>query len=69
MEVIRDCKGHIACKGNATTGDVEALYKGHKTRTRLSVGEVFTVEREGVVTNVTRVSNTAFRVESHAHAA
>lgn len=69
MEVIRDCNGHIACKGNATTGDVESLYKGHKTRTRLSIGEVFTVEREGVITNVTRVSNTAFQVESHAQAA
>lgn len=69
MEVIRDCKGRVACKGDAATGDVESAYKGHKTRTRLSIGEVFTIERDDIITKVTRISTTAFRVESHARAA
>lgn len=69
VETIRDCKGRIACKGDAHTGVIEAVYKGHRTRTQLSIGEAFTVEREGIVTEVTRISSTAFRVESHASAA
>mgnify|MGYP000293688478 CR=1 FL=1 len=69
MEEIRDCKGRLACKGNAATGFVEAMYKGQKTRATLSIGDKFTIEREGVVTDVIRVSATAFKVESHACAA
>ncbi len=69
MDVIRDCKNRIACKGNAQTGDIETVYKGHKTRTRLPVGGVFTIERDDVITKITRISTTAFKVESHAHAA
>lgn len=64
MVEIRDCKDRLACKGNAETGLVEAMYKGQTTRTRLSLGEVFTIERDGVITNVTRISRTAFQVES-----
>lgn len=69
MEEIRDCKGRLACKGNAATGFVEAIYKGQKTRTTLPVGETFTIEREGVVIKVIRISTTAFKIESYACAA
>ena len=69
MEEIRDCKGRLACKGNSTTGFVETMYKGQKTRTTLPVGETFTIEREGIVTKVIRISPTAFKVESYACAA
>ena len=65
MQELRDCKGRIACMGNATTGLVECLYKGHRTRTRLDVGDNFTVEREGIETIITRVSDMAFAVDSH----
>lgn len=65
METFRDCKNRIACMGDATTGLVESLYKGVKTRTKLSVGAAFTVERDDVVTKITRISTTAFRVESY----
>jgi hypothetical protein len=51
--------------GDAATGLVESLYKGVKTRTELSVGAAFTVERDDVVTKITRISTTAFRVESY----
>ena len=65
METFRDCKNRIACMGDAATGLVEALYKGVKTRTELSVGAAFTVERDDVVTKITRISTTAFQVESY----
>ena len=65
METFRDCKNRIACKGDAATGLVESLYKGVKTRTELSVGAAFTVERDDVVTKITRISTTAFRAESY----
>lgn len=65
MQELRDCKGRIACMGNAATGLVECLYKGHRTRTRLDVGDKFTVEREGIETIITRVSDMAFAVDSH----
>ena len=65
METFRDCKNRIACKGDATTGLVESLYKGFEASTELSVGAAFTVKRDGVVTKITRISTTAFQVESY----
>lgn len=69
MEILRDCIGRIACKGDASTGLIETLYKGHKIRTKIPVGEKFIIEREDTVTTVTRVNTTAFHVESHRYAA
>ena len=51
--------------GNASTGFVECLYKGHKTRTHLNIGDNFIIEREGIETIITRVSDMAFAVDSH----
>lgn len=65
METFRDCKNRIACMGDAATGLVESLYKGCKTRTLLPIGAAFTVERDEVITKVTRISTTAFQVESY----
>lgn len=65
MEILRDCIGRIACKGDAATGLIETLYKGHKTRTKLPIGEKFVIEREGTVTTVTRINKNTFHVESH----
>lgn len=65
METFRDCKNRVACKGDAATGLVESLYKGCETSTQLPIGAVFTVKRDGVITKVTRVSATAFQVESY----
>ncbi len=64
MEDIRDFKGRLACKGDAGTGLIESVFKGCRTRTRLPFGEVFTVERDGIVTDVTRLNDHAFHVES-----
>ena len=69
MEILRDCNGRIACKGDAATGLIETLYKGHKTRTKIPIGEKFIIEREGTMTIITRINNTSFHVESHHFAA
>ncbi len=68
MEILRDCIGRIACKGDATTGLIEVLYKGHKIRTKIPIGEKFIIEREDTVTTVTR-NTTTFHVESYRSAA
>lgn len=65
METFRDCKNRIACKGDAATGMVESLYKGFEASAQLSIGAAFIVKRDGVVTKITRVSTTAFQVESY----
>lgn len=50
--------------GNPETGLVECLYKGNKTSAVLAVGETFTVERQDIVTIITRVATHDFKVES-----
>jgi len=69
VEILRDCIGRIACKGDAATGLVETLYKGHRTRTKIPIGEKFIIEREDTITTVTRINTMAFQVESHSHVA
>ena len=65
MVEVRDCSGRLACVVNEVTGVVESVYKGHRIKVRLAPGEAFTVEREGIVTSVTRVNPSAFAVESN----
>jgi len=69
MVEFLDCKGRLAATGNAKTGLVENHYKGQKTKARLQIGESLTIERENVITIITRISTTAFNVESHLLAA
>ena len=69
MVEFRDCKGRLAATDNAKTGLVENHYKGQKTKARLQIGESLTIERENVITIITRISTTAFNVESHLLAA
>lgn len=69
MEDIRDCRGRLVCKADAPTGIVEMQYKGLRTETRLSPGSMMIIEREGVVTTVTRTHQPSFSVESHDRAA
>lgn len=69
MEEIRDCLGRLACCGDASTGYVSSLYKGHRTTAYLAVGETFTVERDLTRTNVTRASATSFEIHRYKKAA
>jgi hypothetical protein len=65
MQDIKDCKGRLTCRGDALTGLVESLYKGQLTSTILSPGEVFTIERQGVITEVLRTGYNTFSVRSY----
>ncbi len=65
MILFRDCLGRLACKGDPVTGLVECVYKGNKTSTVLATGETFTVERQNVVTTVTKIAEHEFSVVSH----
>ncbi|MCI2105514.1 MAG: hypothetical protein LKK00_02165 [Intestinimonas sp.] len=69
MKKIRDCIGHLACCGDAKTGYITSLYKGHRTSTYLAVGETFTIERPDTKTEITRITDSTFRVVSHPIAA
>lgn len=64
MIPFHDCLGRLACMGNPETGLVECLYKGNKTSAVLAIGETFTVERQDIVTIITRVAAHDFKVES-----
>ncbi len=65
MVEVRDGKQRLACKYDAETGLIEALYKGYKASTRLAVGESFRVERDTTVTVVTRDTVTTFLIEQN----
>lgn len=65
MVEFRDCKGRLAATGDSKTGTVENRYKGQKTKAKIRIGESFTIERENVITIITRISTTAFSVKSH----
>lgn len=69
MEDIRDCRGRLVCKADAPTGIVEMQYKGLRTETCLSPGSAMTIEREGIVTTVTRSHQPPFSMESHSRVA
>ena len=64
MEDIRDCSGHLICHGDAITGFVFSLYKGHRIIAHLAVGETFTVERNDTKTKITRIDDSTFKVNS-----
>ena len=65
MEEIRGCLGRLACCGNAATGYVSSLYKGHRTTAYLSICETLTVERDNTITVATRINTSAFKVRSY----
>lgn len=64
MEDIRDYSGHLICRGDARTGFVSSLYKGHRTTAHLAVGETITVERNDTKTESTRIDDSTFKVNS-----
>jgi hypothetical protein len=55
--------------GDPETGLVECLYKGNKTSTVLLIGESFTVERQEIITTITRTDDNGFKVTSGKKAA
>lgn len=69
MEDIRDCSEHLICRGDARTGFVSSLYKGHLTTAHLAVGETFTIEKNDAKTEITRIDDSTFKVNSFQKAA
>lgn len=69
MEEIHDCNHHLVCMGDPVSGLVESVYKGHKTSAILLPGEIFIIERQGVVTKIKRTETGNFSIESHIIAA
>ncbi len=51
------------------TGFVELVYKGQRIMTVLSVGAEITIEREGVVTIIQRITDSSFHIDSYIGAA
>ena len=64
MFQIRDCIGRLACVVDTKTGLLEQAHKGCKTRIILRPGETFTIEREGIITDITRTETSAVKVNS-----
>ena len=63
MMEFRDSLGRLACTGDPETGLVECKYKRQTSSAVLQIGESFTVERDGVITIITRNSAGRFTVE------
>lgn len=64
MELIRDCLGRVVCKGDASSGFIEIRYRGLTVQAILAIGNSYTVERENIVTIITRTSKLRFSVSS-----
>ena len=64
MKEIRDCKGRLVCKAEPTDGLVETAYKHQVTKTRLPIGGVFTIERDGIRTVIKRSGNAELNINS-----
>lgn len=61
-QTIRDAKGRIACIADPLTGIIEIKYNKIFVQTILEIGKSLTIEREGGVTTLTRLSATDFHV-------
>ncbi len=69
MEVIRDYKGRVVCMANASDGLIEIKYRDIMVRAIVDIGGTYTVEREGIITKVTRTSESHFSVSSYQQSA
>lgn len=61
MIPFHDCLGRLACMGDSEMRLVECLYKVNKTSTVLLIGETFTVERQAIITTITRTEDNGFK--------
>ena len=62
MDVIRDVRGRVVCKGDPTIGMIETRYCKSVVRTVLGKGESISIEREGVITKIIRTDDSRFLV-------
>ena len=64
MDTIRDCTGRIVCKANASNGLIETKYCKLKIFVTITIGSTYTVIRDGITTQITRVNERGFSVSS-----
>ena len=62
MDVIRDVRGRVVCKGDPTIGMLETRYCKFVVRTVLGKGEFISIEREGTITKIIRTEDSRFLV-------
>lgn len=69
MDIIRDCKGRVVCKANTSNGQIEIKYRDIVVRATVDIGSTYTVERDSVITQITRTSESHFSVSSYQRSA
>ena len=60
MGAFHDCLGCLACMGDPEMRFVEYLYKCNKTSTIMLIGDSFNVERQEIITTITRTEDNRF---------
>jgi len=63
MDVIRDAKGRVVCKGDPVLGIIESRYCKFSVKTGLNHGESMSIEREGSITLIYRTHDNRFIVK------
>ncbi len=69
IKVVKNLDRHVICYVNTATWEVTSKYKGQTITTILGVGETLNIERDGTRTDITRISETEFRVKRYLKAA
>lgn len=62
LDVIRDARGRVVCKGDPMQGIVETRYCKFAVRTALGKGESIAIERDGLITTIIRTTDNRFVV-------
>ena len=62
MDVIRDVRGRVVCKGDPNIGIIETRYCKFAVKTVLSKGESISIERDGSITKIVRTEDSRFLI-------
>ena len=62
MDVIRDSRGRVVCKGDPVLGVIETRYCKFAVKTSLGKGESIAIERDGLLTTIIRTEDNQFVV-------
>ncbi len=69
LKPYKDCRERCICYADPATGEIEHEYKREKTSTQIPIGGKYRVERDDVITILTRISDQEFTVDSYRKAA
>lgn len=65
MEEVRDANGHLVCYCDATSGEIESIFKQQSIYATLPVGGKIAFVRYGTMTLIHRKTPTLFSVYSY----